>query len=254
MEDKLIGGKYELKELLGKGAFSRVYLAADKSGRSYACKVSGSSHLLEREAEILRRIHHPLFPGYVDYGQEGMGWLVMEYIQGETLERILRHQGTFSPERAAEIGRSLAEGLMYLHERQEPLLFRDIKPANVMLEPDGKVKLLDFGCACFAGEKSSIAGTPGFGAPEQFVAGSPQGIAVDVYGLGQTLRAMAGNGCGGRLGKVIERCTEKRPEKRLPDMRYAAELLSVCCGKGRFSDIQRAVLQGKILVQKNIWT
>lgn len=254
MNDRLLKGRYRLRQLLGKGAFSEVYLAADEKGNSYACKISENSGLLMREAAFQREIRHFLFPKYVDAWQkDGKGWLIMEYVQGETLERIVRRNGFFTAKQTAEIGRQLAEGLSYLHERQEPLLFRDIKPANVILEKNGRVKLLDLGCVCHVGEKGSAAGTPGFGAPEQFEAGSIQGTAADVYGLGQTLAAMAGKTCDKKLREVIRRCIMKMPEERLPDMRYVEELLSVCCGKQRFNSVQKAVLQGRIVIRKNIW-
>lgn len=254
MNDRFLKGRYRLKQLLGKGAFAEVYLAVDEEGNSYACKISENSELLMREAGFQRGIQHFLFPEYVDAWQkDGKGWLMMEYVQGETLERIVGQNGFFAAKQAAEIGRQLAEGLLYLHERQEPLLFRDIKPANVMLEKNGRVKLLDFGCVCRAGEKGSAAGTPGFGAPEQFQTGSRQGTAADVYGLGQTLAAMVGKTYDKKLREVIRRCTMQMPEERLPDMRYVKELLSVCCGKQRFSSAQKAVLQGRIVIRKNIW-
>lgn len=254
MNDKALRGKYHLKRLLGKGAFSEVYLTVDEEGNSYACKVSGNGELLMREAAVQKEIQHSLYPRYADaWLEEDKGWLLMEYVQGETLEKVIMRDGCFSARQAAEIGKKLAEGLLYLHERQEPLLFRDIKPSNVMLGRDGSVKLLDLGCVCHAGERVSIAGTPGFGAPEQFERGRRQGIAVDVYGLGKTLLAMAGKDCERKLRKIICRCTMEVPEERLPDMRYVEEFLSAYCGKERFNSVQKAVLKGRIVVQKNIW-
>lgn len=255
MDDMFNGGRYRAIRLLGKGAFSEVYLTVDARGNRFACKVSEKGDLLMREADFQSKIRHPLFPGFEDAWRTGdKAWLLMEYIQGENLENIIRRDGCFSSEQTAEAGKKLAEGLLYLHERQEPLLFRDIKPSNVMVERNGSVRLLDLGCVCRAGEGSGAAGTPGFGAPEQFEPGSIQGTAADVYGLGRTLLAMAGKNCERKLRKVIDKCTMTEPEERLPDMRYAAELLSVCCeGGGRFSSVQRAVLQGRISVRKNIW-
>lgn len=254
MNDRLIRGKYRLGQLLGKGAFSEVYLATDGAANRYACKVSKNSGLLLREAAFQRELQHPLFPKYVDaWEEDGRGWLLMEYVPGETLEALIGRKGFFTPEQAAETGRELAEGLRYLHELPEPLLFRDIKPSNVMREPEGRVRLLDFGCVCPAGECRGTAGTPGFGAPEQFMQGRAQGTAADVYGLGRTLLVLTGKNPGGRLGAVLRRCTMEAAEERLPDMGCVAELLSVCCEKKRFTGVQKAVLQGRLKLMKNIW-
>ncbi len=212
--------------------------------------------MLEREALFQGQVNHPLFPAYIGHGeQEGMEWILMEYVGGENMETLLRRQGCFSSRKTAEIGIKIAEGLSCLHERGRPILFRDIKPANIMLEESGRVRLMDFGCACYVGEGKALAGTPEFGAPEQFTEGRIQGVACDVYGLGQTLKRLAGKNCDRRLRRVLDRCTRQKPEERLPDMRWVIELLEACNGgKGRgFCEVQRAVLGGKILVEKNIW-
>lgn len=257
MNERIAGGKYRLLRLLGKGAFAEVYLAADTAGRYYACKISKNTEMLMKEAEIQRQVKHELFPKYAEHGTEkGSGWLMMEYVQGENLERIIRSQGCFSSQETAEIGQKLANGIRYLHERQRPILFRDIKPSNIILSADGRVKLVDFGCACREGDKSGIAGTAGFGAPEQFEPGNSPTITADIYGLGKTLQAAGGKNCDNRLRAVIRRCTGILPTERLPDMGWAEELLSVCCETGchgKFSNLQKAVLRGKIRVEKNIW-
>lgn len=256
MEGGAFGGKYRLTQLLGEGAFSRVCLARDGRGREYACKISDKIGMLAREAGYQKELRYPLFPAFVEYGEAGgRGFLVMEYVRGETLESMLRRKQFFSAERTAEIGRALAAGLRHLQERSEPLLFRDLKPANVMLEEGGRVRLLDLGCVCPAGQPGSSAGTPGFGAPEQFAVGSLQDVTADIYGLGRLLLALAGGSCRGALGKVVAKCVRETPGERLPDMRTAEELLAVCCGEAgsrRFDGVQKAYLRGGITLRKNI--
>lgn len=250
------GKQYKVLRRLGKGAFAEVYLVEDSAGRAYACKVCERPEMLEREAEIQKGINHPLFPVFFEFWQEeAKGCLLMEHVPGESLESILRREGRFRGEKAAEIGVRLAEGLRYLHERENPLIFRDVKPSNVMLTPEGNVKLLDFGCACAPGKNVDRAGTPGFGAPEQFEPEELQTAAADVYGLGRTLQAIAGEKCRGLLKRVTDKCTAICPEERLPDMWETAELLRLCGGKrrARRSSRQRAVLQGEIRVVKNIF-
>ncbi|MCM1191327.1 MAG: serine/threonine protein kinase [Butyrivibrio sp.] len=248
------GEQYKRIRLLGKGAFAEVYLVEDCIGRVYACKVCGRPEMLEREAALQKSAVHSLFPEVYDFRrEEAKGCLLMEYVRGESLETILRREGSFREERAAAVGVRLAEGLKYLHEREEPLIFRDVKPSNVMLTPEGDVKLLDFGCACPPGRQADRAGTPGFGAPEQFEPGGLQTAAADIYGLGRTLQVMLGQGSG-LLKKIADRCTARNPEERLPDMRETAELLRLCTGEaeGRMSARQKAVLKGKIRVVKDI--
>lgn len=240
--------------LLGKGAFAEAYLAEDSAGLCFACKVSGRAELLEREAGFQRETDHPLFPVFFDFWREsGKGFLLMEYVPGESLENLIRREGALPVKKVAEIGRQLAEGLGYLHERKEPLLFRDVKPANVMLTPEGSVRLLDFGCVCPQGRNTDRAGTPGFGAPEQFEPGWVQS-AADVYGLGRTLQEAAGGNCRGLLKRITDRCTARSPADRLQNMRETGELLKLCAGGTavRPSERQKAVLQGKIRVVKDI--
>lgn len=246
--------RYKVIRLLGKGAFAEVYLAEDRAGRKYACKVCERAEMAEREAGLQRGITHPLFPGFFDFWrEEGRGCILMEYVPGDSLENILRREGVFPEGKAAEIGIRLAEGLGYLHEREEPLIFRDVKPSNVILMPEGGVRLLDMGCACPPGKSADRAGTPGFGAPEQFEPGAMQQAASDVYGLGRTLQEMTGEDCRGLFRKIADKCTALCPEERLPDMRETAGLLRLCTGRrGRMSARQRAVLRGEIRVVKDI--
>lgn len=254
MDNRIKGGKYRVRRLLGRGAFAEVYLVEDGVGREYACKVSRRSDLLEREAGYQRGAAHPLFPAVFDYWREEQGYLLMEYVRGGNLEEILRRKGPFSDRQAAGIGCRLAEGLGYLHEGKEPLLFRDVKPANVMLTPEGDVKLVDFGCVCPLGRNADMAGSPGFGAPEQF---APEGILTvraDVYGLGRTIREITGGKCTGLLKKVTDKCTEEEAENRLPDMWEAAGLLRCCTGQSGagLSPRGKAILRGDLRILKSV--
>lgn len=210
---------YFLVRLLGRGNFSEVYLVKNRSGELYACKVSKSPELLQKEAEIMEKLEHPLLPQFTEFCQEEAGYLVMEYVAGSTLEEMICRRGGFSPERVAEVGIELASGLACLH-KQAGMVFRDVKPANIILCQNGRIKLIDFGCVCTLGEKAkSRAGTPGFAAPEQMQAGKELTAACDVYGLGKTLESMLGkNEKNKKLNKIISVCTEEAEEKRFPDM------------------------------------
>lgn len=250
--------------LLGRGAFSRVYLVEDGRGKQVACKVCGDVPLLRREAGIQREVCHPLFPGYLDFRQEaGRGCLVMEYVRGRNLEGFLRGGGSLTEQEALAIAVQLAEGLKYLHGRRPAVLFRDVKPGNVILTADGGAKLLDFGCACPAGDNPGMAGTPGYAAPEQLRFGGRLTPGCDVHALGSTVRAMVGKNCSRRLKRVLEAFTREEPGRRPPDAEWALELLEACRRSGRrgcpaggrpaLTDVQRAILKGEILFRRWQW-
>lgn len=180
---------------LGQGAFSKVYCVEKRAdGLLAACKISSDLELLKREAKIMETLQHPLFPRYYGMWQkDGIGFLLMEYVPGSNLEEMNIRRDGFGLRQAIYIGMELAEGLRYLHERRERLLFRDVKPANAMIRQDGRVKLLDLGCICaMDGEVLSRAGTPGFAAPEQLGGAVRLTAACDVYGWARTMMTLLG--------------------------------------------------------------
>src|SRR6266704_1925567 len=147
----------------------------------------------KREALLLAGLTHPNLPSIYDHFSEAGRWyLVMDFIEGETLEERLNKEpeGRLSVEEAQRIGIQLCTVLGYLHGRQPPIIFRDLKPANIMMTPDGHLYLIDFGIARHfkpGQAKDTIAfGSPGYAAPEQY--GKAQTTArSDIYSLGATL-------------------------------------------------------------------
>ena len=201
----LAGRRYVRHGLLGQGTYSDVYCIEDGAdGRRYACKVSWRAEMLEREAQVLKEVRHPLYPKFAAFWRAaGLGILLREYVSGRSLEEMLgrRH---FSAAQTIRAGLELAAGLMYLHGLGEGLLFRDVKPGNIIVGQDGGLKLIDLGCVCPLGaEVASRAGSPGFAAPEQLRDGGVLSASCDVYGLGKTLEAMLGDGRarGGGAGR-----------------------------------------------------
>lgn len=238
----LLGLGYENRGLVGQGAFSRVYRVRErKTGLWFACKISREHKMLEREAHFLKQLDHPLFPKFLcETCQKGQGFLFMEYVWGVNLEALVVRRRKLSECQTVQAGAALAEGLYYLHERRIPVLFRDVKPGNIMIKQDGGIKLLDLGSA---GELSAgrnvITGTPGYAAPEQLAAGSPVGFYSDVYAVGRVMYFMATgkrvypesdesksdksvwNGVKLHRGvkQLIEDCIRKDAHERIPDMR-----------------------------------
>src|SRR5438270_1010389 len=144
------------------------------------------------EARILSRLNHPNLPAFTDFFTEGTRhFLVMEYIDGSTLENLLEQNGgPFSERRVLGWARQLCDVLEYLHSQQPPVIFRDMKPGNIMLTRSGRIKLIDFGIArlfrASISQDTQLLGTPGFAPPEQY--GSAQtDERSDIYSLAMTL-------------------------------------------------------------------
>lgn len=225
--------QYLIKKILGRGATSVVYLVEDqRNGQLYACKVSDRKEWITPEAELMQRITHPLFPQRRDaWCDEEAAYLVMEYINGETMRSLLDAGKQFCIEECLQITLALADGLGYLHDLKEPVIYRDLKPDNILLEPNGKIRLIDLGAA--AAPKGWRIGTPGYAAPEQRImeedrgSTSEPGPATDVFALGVLLRQLVqGRETASALLEIAERCTEVLPGKRIPGMHELRRELS----------------------------
>ncbi len=197
----ILGERYRIVGLLGKGGMGEVYRADDlKLGQAVALKflpkaVSGDEALLARfhaEVRLARQVSHPNVCRIYDIGEiEGRHFLSMEYVDGEDLASLLKRIGRLPVDKTVEIARQLCAGLHAAHEKG--VLHRDLKPANVMLDGRGRVRITDFGLAVAAEEAASlgeISGTPAYMAPEQ-LAGKPSSVRSDLYALGLVLYEVA---------------------------------------------------------------
>jgi len=205
----LLKQRYLILSQLGKGGFGAVYKAEDAQlgNRLLAVKEMSQSGLspqeiieatenFKREALLLAGLTHPNLPSIYDHFSEAGRWyLVMDFIEGETLEERLNKEpeGRLSVEETQRIGIQLCTVLGYLHGRQPPIIFRDLKPANIMMTADGHLYLIDFGIARHfkpGQAKDTIAfGSPGYAAPEQY--GKAQTTArSDIYSLGANLHQL----------------------------------------------------------------
>jgi serine/threonine protein kinase len=225
----LLAGRYLLEKRIGRGAMGQVYVARDNNlgTRRVAIKTVRQDFLnseslqegeaiarFEREARSAASIHHPNVVDVTDFGEtsEGVFYLVMEYVEGETLHKLLRREGTLTAKRALHLLTQIAAGVEAAHDAG--ILHRDLKPANIFLmytgkkgsEPtdDGFVKVGDFGLAKIVNQTSTdassdngpasrgIVGTPEFMAPEQMQADAQLDIRADIYALGSIAYLMLG--------------------------------------------------------------
>jgi serine/threonine protein kinase len=195
-------GRYRIARLLGGGGMGMVYLAHDQRLANRPCAIKEMvDHFIDqaqrieandyfaREADTLAQLKHPAIPAITDrFELANRHYLVMEYVEGRNLEEELAARGEPLPEGLViDIARQLCDVLAYLHGLQPPIIYRDMKPSNVMLNANGRVVLVDFGIARLfkAARKGTMIGTLGFAPPEQY-----QGQVdprSDIYSLGATL-------------------------------------------------------------------
>jgi len=223
----LLINRFRILEKIGAGGFSEVYKAQDlKKNRLVAIKqitlaslsareIIDATDTYNREITILRWLDHKNLPHLLNHFTDPGHWyIVLEYIEGQTLEEKLASasDGHLSLDKVLAIGISLCDVLHYLHTLENPVIFRDIKPANIMLAKRGKIYLIDFGIARHyrAEQKKDTGplGSPGYAAPEQY--GKAQsGPRTDIYGLGATLQTLL---------------TGKEPGESQPDYTQPASL------------------------------
>lgn len=198
----IIDGKYEILKQIGKGGMSVVYLAMDnRLNKQWAIKEikktsNGKNNevivnSLIAEANLMKKLDHPSLPRIVDIIDNGKTlYVIMDYIEGESLDKILLEYGAQPEELVISWGMQLCDALGYLHAQKPPIIYRDMKPANIMLKPEGNLKVIDFGIAREYKEQNladtTVLGTKGYAPPEQH--GSRQTDArSDIYALGMTL-------------------------------------------------------------------
>ncbi len=192
----LFNDTYEIKSLIGKGGMSTVYLAEHKRLHTRWAvkevrKQQGAKFDFLAESNILKRLQHPMLPRIVDiFENEEFVYIVEDFVEGVSLSDLLEKQKKVEEVQGLQWFRELCGVLNYLHSQQPPIIYRDMKPSNIMLQPDGTLKLIDFGIAREYKEESNAdttyVGTKGYAAPEQF--GRAQTDArTDIYALGVTM-------------------------------------------------------------------
>ena len=200
--------RYRILEKIGEGGFGLVYKAIDKKNNmTVAIKQINVAALsmqeiidvtdsYNREITLLPKLQHHSLPRIYGYFTDEDHWyIIMEYINGKTLEETLAKASTgrLSVQQVLDIGMALCDVLAYLHAQQPSIIYRDIKPANIMITNKGAIYLIDFGTArryrADQSRDTGSLGSPGYAAPEQY--GKAQTTPkTDIYGLGATLQTL----------------------------------------------------------------
>lgn len=272
----LVDGKYKILTKVGQGGMSVVYLAInEKANKQWAIKEVRKDGIkdfevvkqgLVAETEILKKLNHPNLPSIIDViDQEDSFIIIMDYIEGNSLNKALEEFGAQPQDSVISWAKQLCDVLGYLHSRKSPIIYRDMKPANVMLKPDGNVTLIDFGTAREFKEKNladtTCLGTVGYAAPEQFGGMGQTDARTDIYCLGATLYHLVTgmNPCeppyeikpireinpalSGGLERIILKCTQRDPNDRYQS---AAELMYALEHYEEFDDIYRRKQKRKL--------
>jgi serine/threonine-protein kinase len=265
----LVDGKYKVLAKIGQGGMSVVYLALnERANKQWAIKEVRKDGLensevvrqgLIVETEMLKRMRHPHLPSIVDVIDHDDSFLiVMDYIQGNPLDDAIAEAGAQPQELVVNWAKQLCDVLGYLHSQKPPIIYRDMKPSNVMLQPDGNVTLIDFGAAREFKERNvadtTLLGTRGYAAPEQYGGKGQTDARTDIYCLGATLyhlvtgldpsappyemlpirsvNPLLSSG----LEQVILKCTNSDPNDRYqscPELMYDLEHLDAVDGEYR---------------------
>lgn len=221
----VIDGKYEVLREIGRGGMSVVYLAMDTHlNKQWAVKEirkkgSGKNdeivvNSLLAEANMMKRLDHPALPRIVDIIDNGVTiYVVMDYIEGESLDKILLEYGAQPEEKVINWAMQIADALSYLHGQKPPIIYRDMKPANVMLKPEGNIKIIDFGIAREYKEMNladtTVLGTKGYAPPEQYSGQTDP--RSDIFALGMTMHHLL-TGVDPRNGEPYAPVRQWNPE------------------------------------------
>lgn len=265
----LVDGKYKILNKVGQGGMSVVYLAMnEKANKQWAVKEVRKDGIkdfevvkqgLVAETDILKKLSHPHLPSIIDViDTEDSFIIIMDYIQGNSLNKALDEYGAQPQEYVIDWAKQLCDVLGYLHSRTPAIIYRDMKPANIMLKPDGNVTLIDFGTAREFKEKNladtTCLGTVGYAAPEQFGGMGQTDARTDIYCLGATLYHLVTgmNPCeppyeikpireinpalSSGLERILLKCTQRDPNDRYQS---AAELMYALEHYEEIDDIYR---------------
>lgn len=240
----MLGGRYRVLHDVGRGGAGHVYLVLnERAGKQWAAKEikkeeDETRNALIADAEVLKKLHHPYIPSIVDIIEtQEYYYVLMDFIEGRTLKEVLRDEGAQPQEKVVKWALELCDIFRYLHSRQPKIIFRDTKPANIMLKPNGYISLIDFGSAREYKpgntDDTTNLGSRGYAAPEQYEGvGGQTDERTDIYNLGVTMyHLLTGHNpsqypfkiypirhwdktLSSGLEKIVLKCTQSNPDER----------------------------------------
>lgn len=245
----VIDGKYEILKQIGKGGMSTVYLAMDnRLNKQWAVKEISRTGFgknneeiineVPADAEMMKGLDHPAIPTIVDiidHKDSEYIYVVMDYVEGESLDKVLAEYGAQSQDLVIDWAKQICDAMGYLHSQKPPIIYRDMKPANVMLKPEGNIKIIDFGIAREYKEgnlaDTTVLGTKGYASPEHY-GGRQTDERSDIYTLGMTMHHLLTGvdprpadykyapirqwnpELSGGLERIIDKCVSPDPKDR----------------------------------------
>ena len=240
----IINDRYRVLKLLGQGGFFKTYLVLDeKSNKQWAIKVCDKAHknysstlrnTILQEPHMMMKFNHPAIPRVIDIIEdENKICIIREFVEGQPLDTLVKNNGTIKQEVVVDWAKQLCDALGYLHKQKPSYIYRDMKPANVILRPDGNVQIIDFGITMVydpSKQDDTIIGTRGYAAPEQYVGKSD--CRTDIFALGMTMHYLLTGvdpntppyetkpireinpQLSDRLEAIITRCINPNPDER----------------------------------------
>lgn len=246
--DKVLNGRYEILKVIHANGMSNVYLATDNNLNKQWClkeirkSESGRDNVeyysLLQEAMIMKGLNHSSIPRITSIENSGDSvFIIMDYVDGMSVKAWLLKKGKINQDIVVTWMKQVTSVMLYLHNRKEPIFYRDMKPDNIMIQSDGNIKLLDFGISVVIKEKGQIIekalGTKGYAAPEQSKKGLVCDLRSDIYAMGKTMYYMLTGLNPAQLPKeklksvrlidssisigleqIVEKCTQDNPDDR----------------------------------------
>jgi len=248
----ILNEKYRIDKFLGKGGTGSVYLCTNiELGNKWAVKHIPEDKINDKtmsEIEILKRLYHLSLPRIVDVFRDEQGLYIVESnIEGTALDKLLKQHGSFGLDKVVNWSLELCDILKYLHSvRPNPIIYRDLKPANIILTQGSRLVLVDFGISqelCkYQAEDNFLAGTSAYAAPEQLIKGERTDQRTDIYNLGATMYQLlhgrlpkGKNDClelnkdrtAARINEIISRCMENKRSERYQKVEHIQQELKL---------------------------
>lgn len=248
--DLVLKGRYEIREVLHVSGMANVYLVTDKNLNKQWClkeivKSEAGKNMVEyrsllQEANIMKNLEHAYIPRIVSIEEDGDSiFIIMDYVYGVSIRSFLEKNGIMEQSSVVSIMKQVCGVLLYLHNRKQPIFYRDMKPDNIMIQENGNIKVLDFGISVVITSDNDVIkeplGTRGFAAPEQGKRGLKYDLRSDIYSLGKTMYYMltginpgnpsvlgtdlrsvreVNSSLSVGLEVIIDKCTKKNPDER----------------------------------------